>query len=256
MSFKVAISDVLVCNEALALIPAEPITLMAEQSMEARECRRWYKPVVAELLEKHHWGLATKRVALAAVANDRRDEWPYAYAKPADMAFPVKMIPVGGGNPYQGWIARDGGYWSVTGRQLFLQIGGTIYSTIAAGVLEYTSFSITEADFTNLFKRIVSLELAARLCPPIAKNASRTQVLTVQAEAERVRVIANDLNRSQPTYGNRPTESELARFGIVDAPFFGGGGDVPGTAFDPSADNVGSVVTPDDAAPGDFYYEG
>lgn len=212
MSFKVAMSDVLIWNEALALLPAEPVTNIDEQSLEARECRRFYKPVVAEMLEAHHWGLAVKRVALAGVANDRSSEWGFAYAKPSDMAFPVKMLPTAGGY-YQGWFLRDGAYWSLTGRKLFEQVGGTIYSSIEAGSLEYTSFGITEADFTNLFKRIVTLELAARICQPVTKSATRTRELMAQAEGERQRVIANDLNRGQPTYGDGITESELVRFG-------------------------------------------
>lgn len=213
MSFKVAISDVLIWNEALALLPAEPVTNIDEQSLEARECRRFYKPVVAEMLEAHHWGLATKRVALAGVTNDRTAEWAFAYAKPADMAFPVKMIPTAGGGVYQGWFLRDGAYWSLSGRKVFEQVGGIIYSSISAGTLEYTSFGITEADFTNLFKRIVTLELAARICQPVTKSGTRMRELMAQAEGERQRVIANDLNRAQPTYGDGVSEGELARFG-------------------------------------------
>lgn len=211
MSFKIAISDVLIWNEALALLPAEPVTNIDEQSLEARECRRFYKPVVAEMLEAHHWGLATRRVALAQIANDRAGEWSLAYAKPADMAFPVQMMDTG--SVYAGWTFRDGSYWTANGLKLFEQVGGKIYSQITAGVLEYTSFAITEADFTNLFKRIVVLELAARICQPITKNGTRMRELMAQSEAERQRVLANDMNRNHPTYGNRPTESEMARFG-------------------------------------------
>jgi hypothetical protein len=212
MSFKVAISEVLIWSEALALVPAEPVTNISEQSLEARECRRFYKPVVAELLEQHHWGLATKRVALAQVVNDRADEWGFAYAKPDDMAFPVQMFPTSGGI-YRGWYLRDGAYWSLTGRKMFEQVGGTIYSSIEAGTLEYTSFGISEADFTNLFKRIVCLELASRICQPISKNATRARELMTLSEGTRQRVIANDMNRSSPHYGDGLTESELVRFG-------------------------------------------
>ena len=212
MSFKVAISDVLVWNEALALLPAEPVTNISEQSLEARECRRFYKGVVAEMLEAHHWGLATKRIALAGVLNDRPGEWPFAFAKPSDMAFPVKMMP-GSGGVYQGWFLRDGAYWTLSGRRMFEQVGSTIYSALDGGMLEYTSFGITEADFTNLFKRIVVLELAARICQPITKNSTRMRELMAQAEGERQRVIANDMNRSQPTYGQGVSEGELVRFG-------------------------------------------
>lgn len=249
-SFKVAISDVLVCNDALALLPADPITRIDEQSLEARECRRSYKSVVAELLEKHHWGLATKRVTLAQMVNDRA-EWAFAYAKPADMAFPVAVGGPGGN--FTGWYYADGVY-SVLGKPLFIQVGDVIYSRVAMAVLEYTSFNITEAAFTHLFKRIVALELAARICHPVTKNSARAKELAGFAEGERQRVIANDLNRSQPTYGNRATESELARFGIVGNPEAEGWG--PGQAIDPVTDPIGAVILPDGAAPGNFYYEG
>ncbi len=213
MSFKVAISDVLIWNEALALLPAEPVTNIAEQSLEARECKRFYKPVVAEMLEAHHWGLATRRGSLAQIANDRSSEWGYAYAKPADMAFPVRALPATGGGFYQGWYLRDGAYWSMSGRRIFQQVGDVIYSSIEAATLEYTSYAITEADFTALFKRIVTLELAARICHPITKNATRARELMGQAELERQRAVAQDLNRDQSTYGDGVTESELVRFG-------------------------------------------
>ena len=75
MSFKVPISDVLIWNKALQMLPAEPVASIVEQSLEARECRRAYKPLVAELLEMYHWGLATRRVALAVGTNDRLGKW-------------------------------------------------------------------------------------------------------------------------------------------------------------------------------------
>lgn len=248
MSFKVAISDVLIANEALALLPADPIVSMAEQSLEARECRRFYKPVVAELLEQHHWGLAAKRATLAAKPNDRAGEWAYAYAKPADMAFPVKAF--GAGNVYAGWYYHDGLYSMLGGQRVFRQVGGTIYSMIPAATLEYTSFDITEADFTALFKRIVVLELAARIVSPITKSSTRMRELIAQSEAERQRAIANDMNRDQPTYGNRPSESEMARNGLY------AGYGIGARPLDPVADPIGAVIVPDGAPPGDFYYEG
>ena len=248
MSFKVAISDVLIANEALAMIPQEPIVSMSEQSLEARECQRWYKPVVAELLEKHHWGLATKRVALAAISNIRAGEWAYSYAKPADMAFPVKMG--GSYGSFSGWTYADGLYL-LGGRPMFLHVGGALFSSVPVAVLEYTSFDITEADFTNLFKRVVVIELAARICMAISKSETRTKLLMQLSEGERQRTIANDLNRSQLTYGNAPTESMLAR-GVG----FDGGWGLSGHPLDPVADPIGATIVPDGAPPGDFFYEG
>jgi hypothetical protein len=248
VSFKVAISDVRICNEALALLPQAPIVSLAENSPEAGECKRSYKSVVAEMLEAYHWGLASKRVTLAQIVNARPSEWGYAYAKPADMAYPVAMLWNGGGA--WGWGGGNIGW--LGGHRIFEQVGDTIYSHVPAAQMEYTSFDITEANFTALFKRIVVLELAARICWPITKSDARARLLMTQAENERQRAIANDINRNRPTYGNSPTEGEMVRFG--------GMGDVGGFGvsrpLDPVADPIGATLTPDGAPPGEFYYEG
>lgn len=212
MTFKASISDVVISNEALALLPAEPITSMEEQVLEARECRRFYRPIVAEMLEEHHWDLAVKRDAPATVANDRENEWRFAYAKPSDMAYPVRALSANG-SLWSGWSLQGGTFCLPGGGRLFMLAGAVLYSNIETMTLEYTSFDITEADFTFSFKKAVVAELAARICMPITKDARRAQTLASLAEGYRQRSIARDLNRNQPTYGNSMTESEMVRFG-------------------------------------------
>lgn len=229
MSFKPEISDVIIFNEALALCPADPVQTQNERSLEARECRRFYKTVVATLLERHHWNLATKRAALAVVGNDRGDEWAYAYAKPSDMAFPVSMLPASGGG-YGGWLMQDYVYY-LGGRRVFMQAGDVIYSALSAARLEYTSFDITEADFTVRFKNVVVEGLAAKICHPVTKNGTRARELEGIAEFNVTRAIAADLNRNQPTYGNRPTESEIVRGAAIDMNSIGTGYPLDPVAF-------------------------
>lgn len=222
MSFKPDTSAASIANEALAMLPADPIQDLDERSMEARECRRFYKPVVARLLEQFHWGLATKRAPLAALAvNDRPNEWAYAYAKPTDLAYPVRMHTEDGG-AYYGWFMEQLSYLLPGGRTLFRQVGGTIYSSVGAASIEYTSFNITEANFTALFKDVVTLELAARICRPITKDDALARELASRAEYERRQAIANDLNRNGMTYGNKPTESEIVRGAGLDLNYAGG----------------------------------
>lgn len=224
MSFKPEISDALIFNEALAMLPADPVQSASERSLEARECRRVYKSVVAKLLERHHWNLASKRKALALVANDRRDEWVYAYAKPADMAYPVRLIPANGSG-VGGWVMRDYAYF-LGGRKVFEQVGNIIYSLIDAAQMDYTTFDITEANFTSGLKDCVVEHLAARICVPITKSESRERTLAGQAEFNLNRAIANDLNRNHPTYGDRPTESEIVRGAAIDYNLIGTGGPI------------------------------
>lgn len=235
MSFKPDISAVAIANEALAMLPADPIQDMGEPSLEARECRRFYKTTVARLLERHHWGLATKRAPLAATVNARGDEWAFAYAKPTDLAYPVSMSQSGGG-VFTGWFMQDMSYLLPGGVTLFRQVGKTIYSRVAAAVLEYTSFEINEGDFTTLFKDVLVLELASRICRPITKDDRLTQELASRAEYERRQAIANDLNRNPMTYGNKPTESEIVRGA-------GLGRGVGGYALDPVRNPANGIIS-------------
>jgi hypothetical protein len=222
MSFKPEISSVLIFNEALAMVPANPVQSQDERSLEARECRRFYKSIVAHLLERHHWNLATKRKTLAAIANDRTSEWSYAYAKPDDMAFPVNVMPQNGGS-YSGLMMKDYAYYTPRGLKLFEQVGNTFYSMIDVAVLEYTSFDITEGDFTVSLKDSIVEHLAAKVIVPISKNYGRARELESKAEFNLLRAMARDLNRNQPTYGDRPTESEIVRGVGYDASFMGSG---------------------------------
>lgn len=230
MSFKPTISPVSICNEALALLPEGPITSLTQPSLAARECTRFYKVVVGELLEQHHWGLATKRGALAAIANDRSREWSYAYSKPADMAYPVAAMDESGLN-YTGFRALNGLFLASTGERLLTMAGNTIYSNVQGATLEYTSFDIIEQDFSLMFRKAVVLELAYRLSFPITKDDKRSRALQAEAEGWRQRAIANAMNASQPTYGNGMTESEIVRFGPSGGNDFYGSG----YALDPVA---------------------
>lgn len=220
MTFKPEISQVSIFNEALALLPADPVQDPDEISVEARECRRFYKSVVAGLLERHHWHLATTRGVLAATANDRETEWGYAFTKPTDMAFPVRALDTAG-TGYYGWI-MDNYHYLLGGRRVFMQSRGILYSMIEAATLEYTSFDITEGDFTTTFKDLVVLDLASRICHPITKDDRRATDLATRFEVERSRAIAVDLNRNQPRYGDGPTETELVRGAGIDMNYVGG----------------------------------
>src|SRR5688500_2067500 len=84
-----------ICNQAIAELPAEFIQSIDENSLRARECRRFYPQIISEMLDgTHDWSFANRRVSLAALGtNDREAEWLYAYALPADLGSPVRIVP-------------------------------------------------------------------------------------------------------------------------------------------------------------------
>ena len=65
-----------ICNLALGKIKAKPIASFDEDSLGARECRRFYPEVIAAMLEgDEDWHFIVQREALVQKTNDREAEW-------------------------------------------------------------------------------------------------------------------------------------------------------------------------------------
>ncbi len=203
MSFKVAYSDVIISNRALARVPEQPITTMTFQSPAARACTQWYKPTVRKLLEMHDWGLATKREPLAESASNAHPGHLYSYEEPDDLAFLVGVeYPVD---------ARG----QVTGvnkhRHRFERMGGKIYTNVYGAVAVYTSLDITEDQFNEQFVTAVEMHLAAPLAMILTKKKDLADKLEQQANAHVNQAIANYRNQMGYTYGNEFSETDATR---------------------------------------------
>jgi hypothetical protein len=220
MGFQENRSDISICNRALSRIYQQPISgslgdPQNEQKLPARECNRWYKATVRSLLNKHHFGLATKRAALIQKAvNDRSTEWGAAYEVPSDMAFPVSI------GPYAASIGQISYYRGINflmaqlyGKPLFRYEGDTLYSLLADATIDYVSYDITEQDFNQTFEDLVVGFLAAELALPLTKSEKLRQARLDEATNLLNQSIAQSLNLTQPRYGDGLTEAEIARNG-------------------------------------------
>lgn len=221
MSFIETRSAISICNKALARIYEQPLAGALDDpanrnKLSGRECARSYPDIVRNLLEQHHFGLATKRVALVARSGGY-EEWAYSYAPPADMAFPVTVQPYGtvSGATAIGYY-RGLGYLigMLYGRPMFRLQGGVIYSSQPNATLDYVSFDITEQEFTATFEKLVVQFLAAELALSIAKDRQLSNDLRQEAMNSLNLAIAQSLNATQPRYGDGPSEAELARSGF------------------------------------------
>ncbi len=212
MSFKETASDIAIANRALGMI-AESKTLSSidDAGHNAQAVRRWYKPVVARLLELHHWGLATKYAPLVQnVSNSRGTEWTYSFATPIDMAFPVGIGLESGVSTVSYYTGLSGLLAMSQGRAVFQYHNGVIYSNLV-GDLEYVSYEITEADFTATFENIVILMLASRLALEIPKDPGLSKDLEDAAKMEINVAMAANLNAGNRKYGQNVSEAELVR---------------------------------------------
>ena len=217
-----SLSQLEISNLALARLPASQIASIDENSLEARECRRFYPQVVADMLfGDHDWSFANRRVLLAEVANDRPNEWLYAYQLPSDLANPIRVIPdltaLGisvpidlGGNPYtEAWVAQ------LDKIAMTYEIEGeTLFTNASNATLEYTINDVAGVNVSQFAITALALDLASRLAIPVKQSEAREQALMGQAEIARQRAIADDRNRQPQSDGEYMPENIAARHGF------------------------------------------
>lgn len=202
--------SIAVCNIALAEIRAPAITSLDDDSPEANACGIHYDDCLQILLEAHDWGFAKRRVGLAALAtNERAGEWGYAYAVPQDMAVAgtlVHSVPTPISGVFYPWpydFPRPPFYL-----HHFVLDSGVIYSNLENATFEYISRDVAEASMTATFKRALALELASRLAITLRDDRTMKGDLLQQAEAEKRRAMAEDLNRYPRR--DRPSVDDVA----------------------------------------------
>jgi hypothetical protein len=170
------------CNLALGELRTAPIVDIAEDTLEARECARYYPQCLRILLERHDWAFTNRRAALAELAdNDRAAEWAHAYILPAGCATPLRLVTADG-------ASSD-----------FIVENRTLYTQLGYAVLEYAAGDVTDGEMPGLFIDALAYALAARLAVPIRDSREMKGQLLQQAEIAFQRAVAEDRNR-QPQH--------------------------------------------------------
>ncbi|MEO7468533.1 MAG: hypothetical protein ABIV36_16075 [Sphingobium limneticum] len=205
-----------ICNEALSEIAADPINSIEEASSSAFYCRMHYASVLAEVLTWTDWDWAIRRVTLAAQINDRKGEWLYRYGRPADMADAIRVLPAVDEQVHS--LPAAGPYnfpaWDALGKLPFATANGSIYTNVAAAILEYQVNAVEPAAIDALTARAVSLELAARLAMPLKKSRELKKEKIAEAEVARQRAIAESENRAPRRQIDYVSEADYARMGL------------------------------------------
>ncbi len=203
-------SQISICNQALAELPAAPIASISEASLEARECNRVYDQVISEMLEgPHDWSFAKRRVALVQTTNDRPGEWLYAYQAPSSMGKPLRVLPTLADATSLVWPALD----AITPIPYVLA-NGIIYTNQVSAIFEYSAATVEAGSMSAAFARAVSLEMASRMAMPLKKSRELKGDLVKQAEVQKERAMADDANRSPQRTPDYVSDVEIARLGI------------------------------------------
>jgi hypothetical protein len=85
-------SEVSICNQALALLGANPIISLDDNTTEANLCKTLYPDVRDSVLEESNWSFATKWLNLPPLANPPVGEYANAFPLPSDV---IRIIFVG-----------------------------------------------------------------------------------------------------------------------------------------------------------------
>lgn len=217
-----AISQLDISNLAVGMLPATPIISVDENSLEARECRRFYPQVLADMMEgPHDWSFANQRLNLASLAvNDRSDLWLYAYALPSNLGNPIRVLPnlssLGisppvplAGSPYtEVWPAM------IAYLEMPYEIeGGNLYTNAASAILEYTINDVTGLLIGQPAITAIATDLALRICVPVKKDSAREKELITKSELAWQKAITDDRNRQPQQDGQYESESIAARHG-------------------------------------------
>ncbi|WP_068092737.1 hypothetical protein [Novosphingobium rosa] len=201
-------------NQALAQIAAGEIAEIDEASIEARECSRFGPPLLDEIADWEDFEWGRERVLLAEVTNDRPAEWKHAYAAPADMAAPIAIrkvqpdahhLPIAGDYPFPYQDALP---------LAFLFEGGKIYCNVEKATLIYQRSRVTAADLGGLMSRAFVLELAARICLPIKKDAALASRIMQMAVVAKDAALVAEFNRKQQHAIPYVSAAEQARAGM------------------------------------------
>lgn len=181
-------SAVEICNVALSsYLGARSITAMEQQTPEAEACRLHYDRVRRSLLERADWTFATRRAALARLADNDRETWTYRYARPADM---LKLRWVNAG-------ALVGTGYSV-GRtpDAIREISGdAIYTHMPGAVIEYTADVTDTTLFPSSFGDAFAASLAAAIAMAITRDGAKMQAAQENATMLLEQAIVNDANQ-------------------------------------------------------------
>lgn len=153
-----------------------------EGSAQAEHCARFYPIARDALLEMHDWGFATRRVALAQLANPTT-QWAYCYAQPNNMVNPIAVLASDGlddtsvamvstVNALNGQVQGITGVYTPQPFVLEIADDGTdiIYTNQENATLRYVARVTDTSKFSPLFTLVLGRSLASMLAGPVVKG--------------------------------------------------------------------------------------
>lgn len=151
------VSEVAICNYALALLGESPIISLNDESTPAALCRAMYPIVRDAALEAHNWTFATKWYDLPRATEPAIGKYRNRFPLPAEY---LRIIFVGTGATHPENYEIEGGHIVTNSNKCLTQMVIQITDTFK---------------FSSMFSHALSAFLAAELAIPIASSTSLQQ---------------------------------------------------------------------------------
>ena len=150
-------SAVEICNDALAILRANPIASLTEDSENARRCNRFYSRGLRACLRMHPWNFAMARQQLAQNATAPAFEYDHAYTLPTD-PYCLKVMGLWTGSQ---WIRR----FKIEGRNIVTELDECW--------IKYTALVTDTLQFDALFDEALAVWIAWKLSTPTTGSKTR-----------------------------------------------------------------------------------
>lgn len=171
------ITDVSICNGALAKLGSDTISSLSDDTKAAKLCSARYPFIRNKVLEDHPWGFATKTIRLTSLANVAPRDWKHAFAYPSDF---LRMI-----------MADD---WDTE----FDTVDGNLVADDELLWIKYTFKNVNPGTYSYSFAECLSWRLAAELAYALT-NSKEVAALMIQGYmADLASARYNDAHKKSP----------------------------------------------------------
>lgn len=175
-------SEVEICNQALAYLGEQSIRSLDETTRRAGFCNTLYPVVRDSNLAAYDWSFARK-VSILQQLDETHPEG-YVYKIPSDCITPLGLLPRG--QTRTRWKAEAGK----------LIIPGLDSTQLTFNLyLQYTRQETNTALFSMSFIDVLALDLAVRMSLPITRDRKMAADLKQELRVLRMEMIAEDANR-------------------------------------------------------------
>lgn len=143
-------TDIQICNLALARLGDSRITALTDATAQAQYCSLFYAQTVEELQADFDWSFCRKLSNLTATTAPASG-YSSAFTLPSDF---IRAVRLGGID-----ASENFGQWEI--------VGTTIHTNLSSPVLDYIAHITTTTSFPAIFVEALSMKLAAVLAMPL-----------------------------------------------------------------------------------------